>query len=336
VDSEETPEQGKKMPAIAVDAAQASQDMLIKITSRLDGFDIKLGQLNTSLTDLSTSVSSITTHQSAPSLDEVTSVLEQLLNQHREKQVAEILKSDTINGIADSLKQLCSMTPRTATHSNRRNPSSPTENTFQGPSPVVYGNVYAEQGVDKSLSSAMRHVAQSRQDNQSNRSGQSFFQNVTRATGNHKSPIQFFTPANPKTTGEEKEIEEIDFQQGQVSNLTDNTQDSDKSPLKPTALEPNLDNATGAEEETLQEDAADTGATEHHDGAADESLQVEVAEQPTEESRTAQSTTRRSKRIQNLNGSNNAGNQTSDEPQEETVARATSSAQRQNDIRNYF
>jgi hypothetical protein len=182
----------------------------------------------------------------------------------------------------------------------------------------------------------MRHVAQSRQDNQSNRSGQSFFQNVTRATGNHKSPIQFFTPANPKTTGEEKEIEEIDFQQGQVSNLTDNTQDSDKSPLKPTALEPNLDNATGAEEETLQEDAADTGETEHHDGAADESLQVEVAEQPTEESRTAQSTTRRSKRIQNLNGSNNAGNQTSDEPQEETVARATSSAQRQNDIRNYF
>jgi hypothetical protein len=118
--------------------------------------------------------------------------------------------------------------------------------------------------------------------------------------------------------------------------LTDNTQDSDKSPLKPTALEPNLDDTTGAEEETLQEDVADTGTTEHHDGAADESLQVEAAEQPAEESRTAQSTTRRSKRIQNLNGSNNAGNQTSDEPQEEAVARATSSAQRQNDIRNYF
>jgi hypothetical protein len=63
---------------------------------------------------------------------------------------------------------------------------------------------------------------------------------VTKATGHLKSPTQFFTPANPKSTREENDAEEIDFQTGQVSNLMDNTQESAKSPLKPTALDSNL------------------------------------------------------------------------------------------------
>lgn len=54
-ESYETPEQDRKMPAVVVDTASAGQEMMHKITSHLDGFDIKLERLNTSLTDLSTS-----------------------------------------------------------------------------------------------------------------------------------------------------------------------------------------------------------------------------------------------------------------------------------------
>jgi hypothetical protein len=86
------------------------------------------------------------------------------------------------------------------------------------------------------------------------------------------------------------------------------------------------------------------GATvSHREEPVEGSLQEEAAEprqnegieQPTEESRAAQSIARCSEGIQKLKG-NNEGNQESDEPQEDEVVRRKSSAKKQNDISNYL
>ena len=342
-----------------------SQEM-INITSRLDGVDHKLCQMTTSLTDLSTSVSSITTY-SPPSLEEVKTLVKTLLDKHRERQLQELLQSvssitkhtpapsleevkslvqtlqneqreklqdllqsDTVNGIVQGLKSLSTST-LVPTHRSDDAPQSSAETTFQSPSKGVFGNVYAEQGVDKSLSSAVRHVEQCRQEQtqQSDSSKQSLFQNVTKTSGHLKSPTQFFTPAGPKITGEENEEEEIDFQAGQVSNLTDNTKDSAKTPLKPTALENDLEEATMVEGSTIAQEEA----TELLNEEAPE--QNEAPEQHQEESRTAQLLARRSARIQKKQG-NNEDNQNPDESHEGEVARGKSSSKKQNDIRNYY
>ena len=367
VDSEETPEQDRKMPVVIAENTPMSQEM-INITSRLDGVDHKLCQMTTSLTDLSTSVSSITTysppsleevktlvktlldehrerqlqelllsvssitkHTPAPSLEEVKSLVQTLLNEQREKQLQDLLQSDTVNGIVQGLKSLSTST-LVPTHRSDDTPQSSAEKTFQSPSKGVFGNVYAEQGVDKSLSSAVRHVEQCRQEQtqQSDSSKQSLFQNVTKTSGHLKSPTQFFTPAGPKITGEENEEEEIDFQAGQVSNLTDNTKDSAKSPLKPTALENDLDEATMVEGSTIaQEEATEESLNE-------EAPELnEAPEQHQEESRAAQLLSRRSARIQKKQG-NNEDNQNPDESHEGEVARGKSSSKKQNDIRNYY
>jgi hypothetical protein len=365
VDSTDTPDMDRKMPATVEGNTPLSQEMMDTITSRLDGFDQKLGQMTNSLTDLSTSVSSITTYTPPPSLEEVkslvqslldesrerqlqdltqsiksmitnppaqsqeevTSLVQRLLNEHRERQLQDLLQSDTVNGIVNGLKSLSTTTP-VATTRNEDTPQSPAEKNFPSPSQVVYGDVNAEQGADKSLSSTLRHVEEYRQDRiqQIEKSKQSLFQSVTKVTGQLKSPSQFFTPAGPKTTGEE---EEIDFQAGQISNLTDNTQESTKSPLKPTALDSDLEEATMAEGSTGAQEETIEGSLQ--EGAAEPNA---APEQHQEESRTAQSIARRSARIQKKQGSNEE-NQNNGEPHEEEVARK-SSAKKQNDIRNYL